>query len=150
MKKIWLFIPLLILIDISLNFTGCSKEPENEAIPVAKINPDTLVFKHSFKGWELYSWPNGDDFNYSILIGTNRAKTYEEVVENKITVTGKDSLKMVLAKLPEEESIFWSGRGWLERCWDDNYKDLCLPDNKTVNEISEFCNQLNLLLMIDY
>ena len=71
---------------------------------------DTISFSHSMKGWELYSWPSESDWNYSILIGTNRNKTYQEVTTNKISVVGKDSLKILLDKFPANEQIFWIGK----------------------------------------
>ena len=40
-------------------------------------------------------------------MGTNRVKSYEEVLTNKIFVFGKDSLKMLLDKFPQNEYIFW-------------------------------------------
>jgi hypothetical protein len=100
------------------------------------------------KGWELYSWPNGNDWNYSILIGTNRLKSYEEVTTNQIIVFGKDSLKLLIDKFPENEQLFWIGREWLERCWGSNYGDLSLPDENTINEIKEYCVQKKIVLGI--
>lgn len=104
---------------------------------------DTISFSHSMKGWELYSYPNGSDWNYSILMGTNRAKTYQEVITNKIAVVGKDSLKMLLNKFPAKEEIFWigkrSGDGW------DN---LSFPNIGTINEIKDYCQQKELVLNV--
>jgi len=105
---------------------------------------DTITFTHSMKGWELYSWPNGNDWNYSILIGTNRAKTYNEVVTNKASVIGKDSLKMLLDKFPAKEELFWTGKrtgtGW---------ENLSYPDSKTIDEIKNYCAQKELILNIN-
>lgn len=149
MKNLQLLIIVTIIVT-SFNFIKCSKETEQVRSPVNEINLDTLLFNHSMKGWELYSWPNGSDWNYSILVGTNRIKSYEEVTSNEITVFGMDSLKMLLDKFPENENIFWIGKGWLERCWGINYGNLTLPDNKTINEIKDYCMQKKLLLNISY
>lgn len=108
-----------------------------------KSKLDAISFLHSMKGWELYSWPNGNDWNYSILVGTNRAKTYSEVVTNKVAVIGKDSLKMLLDKFPASEEIFWTGKrsgdGWV---------NLSFPESKTVDEIKNYCIQKNLVLTV--
>lgn len=104
---------------------------------------DTLSFTHSMKGWELYSWPNKSDWNYSILMGTNRAKTYEEVISNKITVVGKDSLKILLDKFPSKEEIFWIGKRS-----GDGWENLSLPDDNTLNEIKNYCTQKELELNV--
>jgi len=148
MKTIQAWISLL-LICLSMLCVECSKEPDPEKIPVDRINFDTVSFVPSMKGWELYSWPNGDDYNHSLLPGTNRIKTYGEVTHNRFIVFGVDSLKMLLGKIPAEESIFWIGRNWLEQCWGGNYSgNLELPDIYTMNEIKEFCIEQNLILGI--
>jgi hypothetical protein len=147
MKTIRIII-LLLLFSVPASFTRCTKGSNNVIHPVALINPDTISFPHSMKGWELYNWPNGNDWNYSILIGTNRIKSYSEVTGNRIIVLGTDSLKMLLNKFPENENIFWIGKGWLKKCWGNDYGDLCLPDNKTLNDIKQYCENLNLVLGI--
>jgi hypothetical protein len=147
MKNVRILIVLSLIIT-SLNAVTCSKETDQKIQPVKKISLDTLTFDHSMKGWELYSWPNGNDWNYSILVGTNRIKTYEEVTTNQIIVLGKDSLKILLDKFPENENIFWVSKGWLENCWNTDYGNLSLPDDKTVNEIKDYCIQKKLVLSI--
>lgn len=116
---------------------------------VGRIDFDTVSFLPSMKGWELYSWPNGNDWNYSILGGTNRTKSYKEVTTNTFIVAGKDSLKMLLDKIPDNEFIFWAGTGWLENCWSGDYGNFSLPDSNTVNEIKEYCIQKKLNLTIN-
>jgi len=101
------------------------------------------------KGWELYSWPNNDDWNYSILEGTNRVKSYDEVTSNSIVVSGKAPLKQLLDKFPENESIFWMGQKWLENSWSGSHANLSLPDNKTVDEIKDYCSKKKLGLNIN-
>jgi hypothetical protein len=130
---------LFMLID-------CTKEKDNGLKSVQIIDIDTISFFHSMKGWELYSWPSGNDWNYSILIGTNRLKSYEEVTTNRIIASGKDSLMLLLNKLPENENIFWIGKGWLARCWGGNYGNLSLPGDSIINEILEYCIQKKLAL----
>jgi hypothetical protein len=147
MKTIWIFLSVAFFIT-SFHFTGCSKENDREFKPVAQINLDTITFSHSMKGWELYSWPNGKKWNYSLLPGTNRLKSYEEVTRNKIIVTGIDSLKLLLAKLPENEEITWIGEGWLKQIWGGGYGDLCLPDTEIIDEIRAFCVRENLYLTV--
>jgi len=84
----------------------------------------------------------------TILAGTNRVKTYEEVKSNRITVTGTDSLKMLLDRFPENEDIFWIGERWLKNCWHGFYGNLSLPAAETINEIRNYCLQKNLVLNI--
>jgi hypothetical protein len=135
-----------MLLGLFIILTACSKDETQE--PGHRIDINSLAFEYAMKGWELYSWLNGDDWNYSILIGTNRLKSYEEVVNNEIVVTGKDLLKLVLDRFPAGETITWIGRGWLERCWDDDYKNLSLPPQEIIDEITQHCIEHSLILIV--
>jgi hypothetical protein len=42
----------------------------------------------------------------------------------------------------------WIGKEWLSRCWGSDYGNLSLPDDKTINEIKEYCTQKKLILNI--
>lgn len=144
-----LFTTIFVLVFLaSFSFISCSKGKEQEPDPVKLIDLDTVIFTHSMKGWELYSWPNGNDWNYSVLPGTNRLKSYNEVIENKIVVLGIDSLKMLLDKLPAKEEIFWIGEGWLKRIWGTEYRDISLPDSIIIKDIKNYCSQKELILSI--
>lgn len=138
----------VLLLVVSVNFVHCSKEAQQQPSAVNKINLDSISFSHLMKGWELYSWPNGNDWNYSILLGTNRAKSYLEVTTNQLVVYGKDSLKMLLDKFPAGEYLFWAGKGWLGNSWSDNFGYLALPDNATKLEIENYCIQRKIVLSI--
>jgi hypothetical protein len=148
MKTISAFLNILSLF-LTISFHSCTKEGDPETQPVTKFSMDSISFEQAMKGWELYSWPNGNDWNYSILPGTNRIKSYTEVTTNRIVVMGKDSLKMLLNKMPEGEHIFWIGQKWLARCWGGDFGDLCLPDSRTISEIQAYCDQKNLALEVD-
>jgi hypothetical protein len=120
-----------------------------EPSDVAEINFDKVAFEPSVKGWELYSWPNGNDWNFSILPGTNRLKSYNEVTENRFIACGIDPLKLFLARIPENEQIFWIEQNWLKQIWHDSYGDLCLPDKQMIIEIKDYCLSNNLVMNVD-
>lgn len=136
---------------IFLLFVACTKDSKQDK-PITKSYLDTLTVTHSMKGWELYSWQEGNDWYFSVMVGTNRTKTYEEVISHEpadvhlITVNGIDSLKLVLAKFPEDEYITWIGKGWLQTCWGGNYGNLQLPQQNYIDDITQFCilEKLNL------
>jgi len=102
--------------------SGCTKENTSNAVPLDVIDIDTVTFEHSMKGWELYSWPNGNDWNYALLPGTNRLKSYDEVVNSPFRVTGITLLEKMLLKLPAEESVIWIEESWLSSIWQPLYK----------------------------
>jgi hypothetical protein len=82
------------------------------------------------------------------MVGTNVLKTYATVTQQPIRVTGTDSLKMLLSRLPAGEEVFWIGEGWLERIWTDGYYYLSLPDQTIIEDITTYCDQHGLILMI--
>jgi hypothetical protein len=149
MKKLHFTIAILSILG-SITLLNCSKEKDKNLVKIAvnPLNLDTISFDRSMKGWELYSWPNGNDWNYSILPGTNILKSYKQVTSNKIIVFGKDSLKMLLDRFPKNEDIFWISEEWLKKIWHNNYGTLSLPDNQIVNEIMDYCNQKELVLNV--
>ena len=147
MQKIQILIVASLVVS-SVNFIKCSKENNRSPEITNNAKLDTLSFSHSMKGWELYSWPSGNDWKYSILIGTNRLKTFQEVTTNKIAVIGKDSLKMLIDKFPAKENIFWISESWLNKIWGDNYGNLSLPESTTVSEIKNYCNQKKLEIIV--
>ncbi len=96
-------------------------EVSGTASPIPTIDivdlPDTLP--HLLKGYELVSWQSGNEWNFTLVSGTNRQKTFEELVSPesfvtkegyvKITVRGVEGIKQVLARVPAGESVAWSG-----------------------------------------
>jgi hypothetical protein len=127
---------------------SCSKENSSNAVPLDVIDLDTITFEHSMKGWELYSWPNGNDWNYGLIQGTNRLKSYDEIINGSFSVTGIELLKELLTKLPDGESVIWIDEGWLESIWIDSYYDLQLPDRETVEKVKQFCEVADIDLYV--
>lgn len=44
---------------------------------------NNVIQNKSLKGYELYSWQNGNDWFFSLVVGTNRNKSVKEVLTNK-------------------------------------------------------------------
>lgn len=72
------------------------------------LHRQTARVKSSFKGWELYVWPQGGDNYFSLLPGTNRLKTDEEI--SKAAVKGIDAIKPMLEELKVGEMVFIHGK----------------------------------------
>ncbi|MEI8375615.1 MAG: family 16 glycosylhydrolase [Planctomycetota bacterium] len=68
--------------------------------------------KTSFKGWELYIWKEKGDTYFSLMVGTNRLKTDEEI--SKASVKGLDAIKPKLAELNAGEEVFVVGKKLME------------------------------------
>jgi hypothetical protein len=114
----------LSILFTALLFTACTKSNQNyNCSSVLPQKLDTVKIQPSMKGWELYSWAGNeqscDNWNYTILPGTNRIKSYSEVTNDSVLlkVIGKEQLKSLLSKFPKKENILWIGENWLSRIW---------------------------------
>ncbi len=104
----------------------------------------------SMKGYELYSWPEDGQWRFTLITGTNRNKTPQEIVSTEdfiseagwqnIHVTGVTEIKQVLGRLPSSEWITWCGGMRLTQP-DDNIK---LPPDDIVKEVKDYAIQCGL------
>ena len=60
---------------------------------------------HSMKGFELYVWERKGEIYYSLLRGTNRIKSYEEIHNAKVVVNDLKSIKQKIDSISPGESI---------------------------------------------
>jgi hypothetical protein len=95
------------------------------------------------KGWELYSWSEGTNWKFSVLVGTNRGKSLTEVLTAKYKVTGLDSLKILLNQLPTGEFVSWH-----DRVGQDDSGRVKIPDAASVNEVKSYCQSRKLNLFV--
>jgi len=110
---------------------------------------------HSMKGYELYSWLEEGQWHFTLITGTNRIKTIEEITSKedfisetgwvKIQVVGADAIKDVLSRLPEGESVFWCDELHIGQSTDT---DLQLPPEEIADSIQEYANQCGLDFVI--
>ena len=116
---------------------SCSKNVKEDLSTSAL---DALTISHSMKGYELYSWPEGNQWKYSLLVGTNATKSLTEVKSNAkaiIIVTGTDQIKQVLNKFPHGEQVSLIGQGWLQKAWaGKEIGDLQLPPQPIIDELN--------------
>jgi hypothetical protein len=104
----------------------------------------------SFKGYELYSWEEGQ-WHFTLITGTNRVKTMEEITSEedfisetgwvKIQVVGADAIKDVLSRLPEGESVFWCDELHIGQSTET---DLQLPPEGIADAIEEYAKECGL------
>jgi hypothetical protein len=132
---------VLILLGV---LAGCSKELAKNTETDSQLSAsDTSKLDCSFKGWELYSWKESNSWKFSILPGTNRNKNLNEVLTASLKVKGVDSLKLVLARIPEQEYI-----SWLERAGQESAGKLSIPEVEVVNQIKAYCQSRKLNLYV--
>lgn len=107
---------------------------------------------HSIKGYELYSWEENGQWHYTIITGTNRVKTMEEITSEEdfiseigwvnIHVVGLDAIKDVLSRLPRGESVFWCDE--LHIGESTGPINLRLPPKQIVDAITEYAERRGL------
>ena len=110
------------------------------------------ILPHSMKGYELYSWEENGQWHYTIITGTNRVKTMEEITSEEdfvseigwvnIHVVGVDAIKDVLSRLPWGESVFWCDE--LHIGESTGPINLRLPPKQIVDAINEYAEQRGL------
>jgi hypothetical protein len=123
MNSIRLFLYTFLLLAL----TAC--QPSTPAIPDLP--------KDSMKGYELYSWQEGEQWYFSVLVGTNREKTLEEIQAPDVTLKDLDALKLALGKIQSGQYIGWSTREGLD-----------FPPDAMVREVQKICKDRGLELNI--
>lgn len=106
----------------------------------------------SMKGYELYSWEEDNQWHFTLITGTNRNKTLDEIVsaENVISesgwvnihATGLEATKEMLDKLPQNEFVAWLT--FLDESTSSAETKISLPPDPIVNEITEYGAQYGL------
>jgi len=88
----------------------------------------------SFKGMELYSWQNDDgEWQYAVLVGTNRNKTSEEILSTSLDLQG---VKDAIAQLAVGESLFWTNQVY--DSGSSQTVTFSFPPEVVVTELKEF------------
>ncbi len=115
---------------------------------LAKISslsqPQAQSNQLAFKGMELYSWQNSaGEWQYILLPGTNRGKTFEEI---QVSPLDLDGIKTALAALPEGESVFWTNNVFDTAS--NQTISLPFPSQAIVNEIKDLAGLHNINLSL--
>ena len=101
----------------------------------AAAQPTVTPFPESMKGYELYSWQDGNQWNFSLLVGTNREKTLEEIKAENTVLHGVDALASALEQMPAGQYIIWSSR-----------ETLSFPAEEVIEQIEKVCTDRGLIL----
>ena len=103
----------------------------------AASQPAPTPFAESMKGYELYSWQDGNQWNFSLLVGTNREKTLDEIRDAKTVLHGVDALTSALQQIPAGQYITWCSR-----------ETLSFPSDDIIKEVKQSCEDKGLILNI--
>ena len=101
----------------------------------ATSEPTITPFPESMKGYELYSWQDGNQWNFSLLVGTNREKTLDEIKDSKTVLRGVEKLTSALEQMPAGQYITWSSRD-----------KLSFPPDDIIEQVKQSCEDKGLIL----
>lgn len=118
---------LLFAISLGILFSACGSPAQSTATP----------FAESMKGYELYSWYDGNEWNFSLLAGTNREKNLTEIQSTEVILLGIDKLKSTLEKVPSGEYITWSSK-----------ETLSFPPDDIIEQVEQICKDQGLILTV--
>ena len=116
---------LLLVFPLVLLLAGCRATERSNATPLPE----------SMKGYELYSWQEGNHWRFSLLVGTNRQKTLDEIKSSDAVLTDVDALIAALEKVPSGQYVTWSSR-----------ETLAFPPNSILEQVEQVCKDKGLVL----
>lgn len=114
------------------------------------VTANGQVPQQSMKGYELYSWKVKGKWHYSLLVGTNRTKTYDEIISRNAERIGSEALEGELKKIPRGEEVFWMGDAPVgaKRSATSKGLDLKHPSRKRIERIKAICESLGIKLKL--
>jgi hypothetical protein len=89
------------------------------------------------KGYELYSWLEGDQWKFSLLIGTNREKTLDEIQSTDAALEGVDALRSALEGVSVGQTITWLAK-----------EPLAFPPEEIIQQVAQICRDQGLICNI--
>ncbi|MFA5309461.1 MAG: hypothetical protein WC370_08280 [Dehalococcoidales bacterium] len=141
-KKIAYLLLIALLLPV---FTACNGAAADGPLP------------HAMKGYELYSWQEGADWHFTLITGTNRNKTLDEIISGEsvegedgwvnIHVTGVDAIKNVLKRVPSGEFVSWSS-GWGVALGTQTENPLTTGTRTAIKELSDLAKERGFTLTV--
>lgn len=104
----------------------------------------------SMKGYELYSWKVKGHWYYSLLPGTNRLKSYEEITGPGVVTRDAAGLRSALQKLPRGEEVFWmsDAPNGADRSASGQTINVKHPSRNRIKGIKAICDKLGIKLSL--
>ncbi len=104
----------------------------------------------SIKGYELYSWKIKGHWYYSLLPGTNRLKSYDEITARSIVKRDATGLKSELQKLAKGEEVLWmsDAPAGANKSTTGQALNVKHPSRKRIKGIKAICDKLGIKLRL--
>ena len=95
---------------------------------------------HSMKGYELYSWEADGAWQFALVVGTDRLKSYAEVSAPERRMDDLATLKQKLDGLHRGEQISWIVT---------RVPGVSLAPRDIVRDVRRYCNARGLILEVE-
>jgi|SRR5215208_3303738 len=118
---------VLLVMLLGLLISSCGTAAQPHATPLAE----------SMKGYELYSWQANDQWQFSLLVGTNREKALDEIKSHDTIPLDVNALISTLEKVPSGQYITWSSK-----------ETLSFPPDNIIKQVEQICKDKGLILNI--
>jgi hypothetical protein len=120
------------------------------AVLVVPMIASAQTDQSSMKGYELYSWKIKGHWYYSLLPGTNRTKTYEEITAPGLVKKDASGLKAELQKLPKGEEVLWRADAppGVIKPASGPIVEIKHPSRARIKSIKAMCDRLGLKLKL--
>ena len=140
MKKSLLFLVLLVTLLLVPVLTACSHEPP-------------YILPHLIKGYELYSWQADGQWFFTLITGTNRNKTVDEIVTGDdfirsdgwvvLHAIGEQGAEVLFDRVPAGEFVIWNAGHIVNP---DNQVEMTFtyPPDDMVNNIKSYAEKLGI------
>ena len=102
------------------------------------------------KGYQLFTWHEKGHWHYSLLPGTNRERTYEEITAPATVIIGTDSFEAELKRLPKGTEVFWQSDApaKIKRPASGEAISFKHPSRKRIERIKSHCDKLGIKLSL--
>jgi len=90
------------------------------------------------KGFEIYSWQDDGDWRFSLLVGTNRNKSFDEVTSPDTVLKEIEDLETALRRIRAGQFVIW----WVP------VENLSFPPDEVVERVQRICQDQGLELTI--
>ena len=118
---------LLFLIALGWLLSSCGTAPQSTATQLAE----------SMKGYELYSWQEGERWVFSLLVGTYRVQTLEEIKSTETLLPGVEPSITRLDQVPSGQYVTWTAR-----------ETLAFPPDDIIRQVEQICEDKGLMCNI--
>jgi hypothetical protein len=102
------------------------------------------------KGYELFSWKVKNHWYYSLLPGTNRPRTYEEITAPGVVRRDAAGLKAELEKLSKGEVVVWmaDAPAGASKSAAGQVLNVKHPSRTRIKKIKAICHKLGIRLRL--